>query len=101
VVLVAVILAGGYFATGNRGTGSSLRARPGDCFSGDSDSDLKRVPCDDHAVRWSVIGVVEHKTQQESKQNACEAWPNAEASYWESRNGKDGFVLCLGSVTAG
>ncbi|MCW2639426.1 MAG: hypothetical protein JWP76_1732 [Dactylosporangium sp.] len=100
VMLVAVVLAGLDIAMGNGGSGQSLRARPGDCFSGNSDSDLKRVPCDDSAVKWTVIGVVEHKTQQESKQKACEAWPNAEASYWETRNGTDGFVLCLGSVAA-
>jgi hypothetical protein len=101
VVLVAVVLAGIDIVTSNGGGGRSLRANPGDCFSRDSDRDLRRVRCDDPAVKWTVVGVVEHKTEQESKQNACQAWPNAEASYWETRNGTDGFVLCLGPAAAG
>jgi hypothetical protein len=101
VMLVAAVLAGVAIATGDRAGGKSLRAKPGDCLAGDSDSDLKRVPCDDQAVKWTVLAVLEHKTQKEAKQEACGAWPDAEASYWESRNSADGFVLCLGSAGAG
>jgi hypothetical protein len=95
--VVAAVLAGVDMATGNH-SGTSLRAKPGDCLSGESDSDLTLVPCDHPDVRWTVVGVVENKTRQEATENACAAWPNAEASYWESRNGTSGFVLCLGPL---
>jgi hypothetical protein len=103
VLLAAVLVAAAVAAVGlviGRGSEPSLRASPGDCFSGESDSDLKRVACDDPGVKWTVVGVVENKSKQESTQNACAAWPSAEASYWESRNGTSGFVLCLGAVRA-
>jgi hypothetical protein len=100
-MLAAAVLAGVAIATSDRVGGKSLRAKPGDCLAGDSDSDLKPVPCDDPAVKWTVLAVLEHKTQKEAKQEACGAWPDAEASYWESRNSADGFVLCLGSTGAG
>ncbi|GAA1816247.1 hypothetical protein HC028_10180 [Planosporangium flavigriseum] len=101
VMVVAAVLAGVHIAMNNRADETSLRAKPGDCFSGESDRDLRRVPCDDPAVRWMVLGVVQRSSEHAAKQQACAAWPNAEASYWESRNGTDGFVLCLGSVIAG
>ncbi|MGC9666741.1 LppU/SCO3897 family protein [Planosporangium sp. 12N6] len=93
-LVAAAVWAGVDLATG-RHSDPSLRARAGDCLSGESDSDLKRVPCDAPDVRWTVVGVVEGKTRQEAGQNACAAWSNAEASYWESRNASTGFVLCL------
>jgi hypothetical protein len=42
--------------------------------------------------------VVNDKTEADAKKTACGQWPDAEASYWESRNGKTGFVLCLASA---
>jgi hypothetical protein len=99
--LVAAVLAAVALVAADRGDGRSLRAEPGECLSGDSDRDLRRVRCDDPAVRWTVVGVAEHKSKRQAGQDACRAWSDAEASYWESRNGTDGFVLCLGPVTSG
>jgi hypothetical protein len=99
--LVAAVLAGVALVTGDHGDDRTLRAEPGECLSGDSDRDLRRVGCGDPGVRWTVVGVVEHRSKRQAEQDACRAWSDAEASYWESRNGTDGFVLCLRSVTPG
>jgi hypothetical protein len=99
VTLLAVTVGAIGFAMGRHGDDQTLRARPGDCFAGQSDSDLKRVSCTDRTVRWSVVGVVENKTEEQAKKDACDPWPQAEASYWESRNGSKGFVLCLVSTS--
>jgi hypothetical protein len=61
---------------------------------------MKRVKCDAAGVRWTVVGVVDGRTEAESKQSACAQWPEVKASYWESKNGKIGFVLCLASTAA-
>jgi hypothetical protein len=98
LVLVALAVSGIALAVGHHGSDQSLSAKQGDCLSGESDTDLKRVSCGDTGVKWTVIGVVQNKTQDEAKQQACAPWPQSEASYWESRNGKTGFVLCLAAV---
>jgi hypothetical protein len=98
LVVVALAVTGIAIAFGHHGSDQSLRAKQGDCLSGESDTDLKRVSCGDAAVKWTVVGVVQDKTQNEAKQQACSPWPQSEASYWESRNGKTGFVLCLAGV---
>jgi hypothetical protein len=84
----------------SNGKEGSLRAKQGECLSGHSDNDLKRISCDSASARWSVVAVVENRTKEQAKQEACQAWPTAEASYWESRDGKTGFVLCLASMGA-
>lgn len=100
VAAIAVVAAGVAVATGDHAAGRSLRARLGDCFAGAGGTDLKRVQCDDRTARWTVLGVVEQVSETDARQQACAAWTGSEASYWESRNGVDGFVLCLRSVPA-
>jgi hypothetical protein len=99
VLLAAIVVAVGSWV-GHRGTDKSLQAKQGDCLSGQSDSDLKRTACGSPSAEWRVVGVVANKTREEAKQQACRDWPTSEASYWESRNGKTGFVLCLAATTA-
>jgi hypothetical protein len=82
------------------GTEKSLRSKAGECLAGEREGDLERVSCTSSSARWTVVGVVENKTQEQAKIQACRAWPAAEASYWESHNGRTGFVLCLASTTA-
>jgi hypothetical protein len=60
---------------------------------------MKRVKCGAADVRWTVVGVVDNKSEADAKTAACGQWPEAEASYWESKNGKTGFVLCLTSTS--
>src|SRR5262249_33605716 len=98
LVLLAVLVTVVAVVVNHHGPEQSLRANQGDCLSGQSDSDLKRVSCADAAVKWTVVSVVQNKTEDEAKQKACAPWPQAAASYWESRNGKTGFVLCLAAV---
>jgi hypothetical protein len=98
LVVLAIVSTVIAIAVGRGGSVKSLHAKPGDCLSGQSDSDLKRVSCTDSKVAWTVVGVVQNKTENEAKQQACAAWPQAEASYWESGNGKTGFVLCLATA---
>jgi hypothetical protein len=99
-VLLSVALGAAGFAMGKRSADRTLRAKQGECLTGASDTDLRPVACTDAAAQWRVLGVVENKTQKEAKEQACQAWPQAEASYWESRNGKNGFVLCLAAAPA-
>lgn len=105
VAVAAGLVAGAVVAvdivTGHHGDGRSLHAKSGDCLSGESDHDLRFVQCDDPAVKWIVVSVVERQSKQDSQQKSCRLWPEAQASYWESRNGSDGFVLCLRPVSAG
>ncbi len=98
LVLLAILVTVVAVVVNHHGPEQSLRAEQGDCLSGESDSDLKRVSCADAAVKWTVVSVVQNKTEDEAKQKACAPWPQAAASYWESRNGKTGFVLCLAAV---
>ncbi len=101
-VLVAAVIAIVYVVGGSdKGSGAddhSLRAKRGDCLLGESEKELKRVGCSNPDARWTVVGVTDNKTESDAKNQACAQWPEAEASYWESRNGKTGFVLCLASV---
>jgi hypothetical protein len=101
VAIVVVIGGSGKGSTKNsRSTGNenSLRAKQGECLAGASEKELKRVDCSNPDVVWTVVGVTDNKTEADAKKEACAQWPEAEASYWESRNGKTGFVLCLASV---
>ncbi|NJC70247.1 hypothetical protein HC031_11070 [Planosporangium thailandense] len=100
-VVIAAVVAAVAIVTGNHGGGRSLRAKAGDCLSGDSDHDLRFVQCDDPAVKWTVVSVVDGQSQRDSRQKSCQRWPEAQASYWESRNAQNGFVLCLRPVTPG
>jgi hypothetical protein len=96
--VIAALVIGGIALASHGGGERSMRAKQGDCLSGEQEKDLKRVGCDDTRVRWTVVGVVTGRTEADAKKTACSAWPQAEASYWESRNGKTGFVLCLASA---
>src|SRR6266536_731693 len=101
VLVAAVIAIVDVVGGSDKGSGAddhSLRAKRGDCLLGESEKELKRVGCSNPDARWTVVGVTDNKTESDAKNQACAQWPEAEASYWESRNGKTGFVLCLASV---
>ncbi|GAA3110037.1 LppU/SCO3897 family protein [Streptosporangium carneum] len=94
----AVVVAGGAFVY-NQLTGAPQIAKAGDCMAGATAEELKVVECADPTATLTVAGRVESKSQAEweadQEGKICSAYPNADQSFWEGKEGKEGYVLCL------
>jgi hypothetical protein len=70
----------------------------GDCIDHVSGNEIRVVECTDAAVDMKVIGVVGNQTEaQFDNDESCAAFPDTDASYFESggRGVTNGYVLCL------
>jgi hypothetical protein len=94
LVVLVVVVVGALIA--NRHAANTAKA--GDCVQQTGANDLKVVKCDDPKATFKVVGRVEDKTQAEASVGACDAYKDAQSSYWEGKPGKKGLVLCLAPV---
>jgi hypothetical protein len=94
----AAVIAGGGFVY-KQLTGAPEIAKAGDCMAGATAEELKVIACTDPGATLTVAGRIEAKTQKEWEADQegamCSAFPNADQSFWEGEEGKDGYVLCL------
>jgi hypothetical protein len=94
----AVVIAGGGFVY-KQVTGAPEIAKAGDCIAGATADEFKVVACTDPGATLTVEGRIESKSQKEWEADQegalCEAYPNADQSFWEGEEGKEGYVLCL------
>ncbi len=98
VVLVIVVV--GVASAVLLGRSEPRRAEVGDCLAGQAAEEIEVVACDDSRAAYKIVGKIDSITQSDwdAKDNACEAYPTAESSFWEGTEGKAGYALCLESV---
>jgi hypothetical protein len=75
------------------------QAAVGNCMAGQSASDRRIVECGDSSAEWKVLGRLEGKTEADHNDEACSAYPETAASFYQDgRRFSKGFILCLGLV---
>ncbi len=57
---------------------------------------ISRPPrCDDPSAKYQVVQIFEDQKEPSDFTNPCNDIANADASYWEGKQGSTGRVLCL------
>ena len=70
-------------------------AKVGDCLVQDGTDSVKAVKCDDPSAKYQVVQIFEDQKEPSDFTNPCNDIANADASYWEGKQGSTGRVLCL------
>jgi hypothetical protein len=102
--VLALLLVGGFGISWYLSLNNAGHAKVGDCMKRSGTNSVKIVGCSDKAAELKVVGRVEGKTQIESTiavSSVCDPFRDkgAEQTYWEGKQGKKGFVLCLAKNT--
>jgi len=70
-------------------------AKVGDCLVQDGTDSVKAVKCDDPSAKYQVVQIFEDQKEPSDFTNPCNDIANADASYWEGKQGSTGRILCL------
>lgn len=106
--VILVVRGGGPDFSGAAGSDDSGRdtvvgAAVGECLAGDSvdnvqqaqNADLRVVDCTEADARYTVVGRIDGRTQEQVDDEVCQPYDQAELTYWDGRSGESGTVLCL------
>ena len=70
-------------------------AKVGDCLVQDGTDSVKAVKCDDPSAKYQVVRIFEDQKEPTDFTNPCNDIADADASYWEGKQGSTGRILCL------